>query len=544
MAAAFAPASADAAFVTAVDVAVRPAEGSPWSKGTLFQGEGFQVGATTSSGWAWGRAKGGAERCGWVLISEINSTTRTDTTCGAPSSEPLNDAEHVPGGGPSERWYVTCESATLFGNYGGPGQLSNAAGSVTMGAALGWRYTTGDNYAASVDGPTGTPRFLLRSCISRTPPAGPTPDPGPGPAPTPTPTPTPDDDSLGPPPFRVLDAEILFERFGDDDASDSARATAAAGSVSRRGDPSGITVKRTRATVRISWRNIVIATGLRDDVFRPTNSSCKGWYYGTMIRMTNGKPTGARYTGWVQGAGLSRTPRNTKGDCRRTFPFASRIGFVNAPFRSVSFRKRPATPKNKMPKPMWYTTGFPSKAFLKLDKQQNLDPDCTLSLNYVPGVGLLDPVEGDIANKVFKGGDVNRATFMIGYRYTTTDGNFALISVKSGFMARDKAKKGRPAKKRDVGVWAFVKRACVIPLHARASKTDGKVPEPRYIYEREIRICNRVKPSIAVKTLNRPPASERRLREKPCRLPNPGTQAKNPQPEGDVNGWITGPIFP
>ncbi len=193
--AALVPASAEAAFVTAVDVAVRPAEGSPWSKGTLFRGEGFQVGHTTSTGWAYGRAKGGAERCGWVLISEINSTTRTDDTCGSPKSEPLGDSEHVPGGGPSERWYVTCESATLHGNYGGgPGQLRSEAGTVTRDTALGWRYTTGDGYAASVDGPTGTPRFILRSCISRTPPPG---APGPGPAPEPQPGPAPSDPALG-----------------------------------------------------------------------------------------------------------------------------------------------------------------------------------------------------------------------------------------------------------------------------------------------------------------------------------------------------------
>lgn len=165
-------------------MSVRPAEGSPWSKGTLFQGEGFSVGETTGNGWAWGRAGGEADRCGWVLIAEINSTTRTDSTCGAPRSEPLEDSEHVPGGGPSERWYVTCESATLFGNVGGAaGALRSPAGSVGRGAALGWRYTTGNGYAASIDGPTGTPRFILRSCISRTPPAGPAPDPGPAPAP-------------------------------------------------------------------------------------------------------------------------------------------------------------------------------------------------------------------------------------------------------------------------------------------------------------------------------------------------------------------------
>ena len=66
-----------------------------------------------------------------------------------------------------------CQSATLFGNYGGAaGNLRSPSGGVSYGQAVGWRYTTGNGYAASVDGPFNTPRFILRSCISRTPPGG------------------------------------------------------------------------------------------------------------------------------------------------------------------------------------------------------------------------------------------------------------------------------------------------------------------------------------------------------------------------------------
>jgi len=165
-----APAAASAAYVTAGDVAVRTYAGSPWSKGTLFRGQGFQVGHTDGA-WAWGRAGGEAERCGWVLASAFNSTTKkTDTTCGAPQTQPLDDDEHVAGGGPSQRWYVICQSARLFGNYRGPGDLRSQSGDLSLGDAVGWRYTVKGGYAASVDGPTGSPRFILRSCIDRNPP--------------------------------------------------------------------------------------------------------------------------------------------------------------------------------------------------------------------------------------------------------------------------------------------------------------------------------------------------------------------------------------
>ena len=252
LALALVPQAAQAAYVTAVDTSVRPAEGSPWSRGTLFQGQGFQVGATTGNGWAWGRAKGEAERCGWVLIGALNSTTHTDTTCGAPKSEPLGDSAHVPGGGASQTWYVTCQDATLFGNYGGAaGNLRSPSGAVFHGQAVGWRYTTGNGYAASIDGPTGTPRFILRSCISRTPPGG-------------------QSELIGPAPWRLLDEEGLFTLYGPGQLA-TASAFAAAGKAR---------VARTRATIRLAKGNIVLANGLRGDAFESSGVYCEGWVLG------------------------------------------------------------------------------------------------------------------------------------------------------------------------------------------------------------------------------------------------------------------------
>jgi hypothetical protein len=117
---------ARAAYVTALDTSVRTYEASPWSIGTLFTGQGFSVGEVRGS-WAWGYAGGEAQTCGWVLVSTINSTTRTDTRCGAPQTLPLSDSEHVPGGGASETAYVVCKTATLFGNdrAGGCGVLGD-----------------------------------------------------------------------------------------------------------------------------------------------------------------------------------------------------------------------------------------------------------------------------------------------------------------------------------------------------------------------------------------------------------------------------------
>jgi hypothetical protein len=73
--------TAQGAYVTVADTSVRTYEGSPWSIGTLYTRQGFSVGAVKGA-WAWGYAGGNARRCGWVLVSSLNSTTRTDTRCG------------------------------------------------------------------------------------------------------------------------------------------------------------------------------------------------------------------------------------------------------------------------------------------------------------------------------------------------------------------------------------------------------------------------------------------------------------------------------
>ena len=516
---ALAPASADAAFVTAVDVAVRPAEGSPWSKGTLFQGEGFQVGATTSNGWAWGRAKGGAERCGWVLISEINSTTRTDTTCGAPSSEPLGDSEHVPGGGPSERWYVICDSATLHGNYGGgPGQLRNEAGTVTKGTALGWRYTTGDNYAASVDGPTGTPRFLLRSCISRTPPMGP-PAPGPGPTPAPGPAPgapEPDDEGDNPPAFDLLDSELIAE-LRVSASSGSLRAAAASpparGAAKARG---AIRIRFPRATIRLARGNLVVANALRGDKFSPRGSHCftsrtrrarkVWWYFGDVRR---GK---RNLTGWVQGTGLSHLPSGTSKACGRTLAVGPHIGATNAPFRSITYRAS---------KKAWRSTGSPTQAVLKTEGKR-LAAGCDLYMNY-NGNSPADEITPTLAEKLFEKNDENdylrTARGTIGYRYTTPNGRFALVSIPTG---RTERVKGR-TKPKPTGLWAFVRRGCVLPKSARDPNSRF-----RRIYFTSIRVCAKV--SRDIKKMDGPND------ESPCRRV---ARAKNPD-----DGWRPGSLSP
>lgn len=495
-----APASAHAAFVTADDVSVRPAEGSPWSKGTLFKGQGFQVGATTSNGWAYGRATGEAERCGWVLISQINSTTRTDTSCGAPKSEPLGDREHVPGGGPSERWYVTCDSATLHGNYGGPGQLRSPTSSVGLGTPVGWRYTTGDGYAASIDGPTGTPRFILRECVSRTPSEGGDGDGGDADGG--------DAEGLdGPDLYRLLDEDQLFERFGGATVSRSSRASAARRRKSKKSRTPKVT--RTRATIRIAPNNLIIANGLREDTFKAGRGACEGWVYGTITR----KDTKVRHSGWVQAAGLSPRPKG-KGGCGRVVPYGKRVGFVNAPSRSVTYRAKARA---------WTTTGAPSTAYLQYQQ-----PGCALHMNYTPGVGLQDPVTGPVQATVFKNGDNSSLAHTIGYRYTTADGAAALISAKSGFRSG----------KKKLGLWGFVARRCVVP-------TDTRGGSAAWVYQREIRICDRgVLPSKALRTLNSKKARSKRIRRvSPCRVPNkPANKPGNPSPDSRRDGWRFGKL--
>ena len=399
---AFAPQAAQAAYVTAVDTSVRPAEGSPWSKGTLFQGEGFSVGATTGNGWAWGRAGGEADRCGWVLIAALNSTTHTDTQCGAPRSEPLGDSEHSPGGGRST-WYVTCQSATLFGNYGGAaGNLRSPSGGVSLGQAVNWHYTTGNGYAASIDGPFNTPRFLLRSCISRTPPAG-----GGGPGPGPGQPAPPGAELIGPPPWKLLDEERLFSLFGPGRPA-SVRAFASAGRPR---------VARTRVTVRLAQGNIVLANGIHGDPFESSGIYCKGWVRGVIKRDNRS------YEGWIQTSALNRKPRRSKRDCQAPVRFDDRIAFVNAPFRSISWRRS----TNR-----WGTTGAASQARLRRVGGA-VAPECGLYMNYDPGGGLRDPVTPALAERLFKSPELSRPISVIGYRYTTPSRDAALVSVKTGF---------------------------------------------------------------------------------------------------------------
>lgn len=506
---ALAPQVAQAAYVTAVDTSVRPAEGSPWSKGTLFQGQGFQVGATTGNGWAWGRAKGEAERCGWVLLTSLNpNPALTDATCGAPRSEPLEDSEHVLGGGASETWYVTCQSATLFGNYGGAaGNLRSPSGGVSYGQAVNWHYTTGNGYAASVDGPFNTPRFILRSCISRTPPGG-------GGGPGPGPSPGDDAELIGPPPWRLMDEEGLFAIFGPGRLS-SASAFAS-------GKPR---VARSRVTIRLAQGNIVIANGLEGDRFDASGVYCKGWVLGTVDR--DSRP----FTGWVQRSAFRPLPRRSKRDCHAPVKFDDRIGWVNAPFHSITW----LSGRGK-----WSTTGSASQS--RLRRQGNaVAPDCGLYMNYntaVQGAARFqDPVTPALAKNLFTRPEQAQTKDIIGYRYTSPGGDAALVSVKTGFkktmIVKRHGKKHKVTK--NVGLWSFVKRDCVVPLSAYSPKPDAS----RILYMPQIRVCKH--PSDAVKKFNkRKPRSKRLHSVAPCRYANSRTSIKKPVPDHPQHGWLIG----
>lgn len=289
-----------------------------------------------------------------------------------------------------------------------------------------------------------------------------------------------------------------------------------------------MTVKRTRATIRISPRNIVIANGLRGDRFESSGKHCKGWYFGTITR-----DTGAKHTGWVQKAGLRGTPKASQRTCGQSLlDFRERIGFVNAPFRSVTFRRSG----------VWDTTGSASMAYLRLngpepDLGDAPASDCQLFMNYEDGTPS-DPVQGRIERLVFKSGSVKpTAAQTIGYRYTTADGNYALISVKFSSGG-------------EVGVWMFVKRSCVVPRNFRRSTGTGKNGQPlprskvNTVYQTEIRICNGPRPSKAVVTLNKGPKNRRIRKVKPCELPNDKTTPGAPKPESRRDGWEIGSFRP
>lgn len=180
--------SAGAAYVTASDTSVRTAPGS-WEIGTLFAGQGFSI-REVQGAWAWGKAGGSFGGCGWALVQSLNSGNASSggDECGAARELPLGDQNHVAGNGPAEAWKVTCQSATLFGNYRNGGHLDGRE-TVTAGQTVGWHYTTGDGNSVAVDGPSGTWRFLLRSCVS--PPSSPPPPsdpPSSPPAPSPPPS--------------------------------------------------------------------------------------------------------------------------------------------------------------------------------------------------------------------------------------------------------------------------------------------------------------------------------------------------------------------
>lgn len=279
----------------------------------------------------------------------------------------------------------------------------------------------------------------------------------------------------------------------------------------------------------------MIANGLRGDRFSSSGTFCKGWILGTVTRGT------AKYTGWVQRGGLTGSPKTSERNCRRAVPFRDRIGHVNAPFRSITFRiskelkfKKTKRSKKRTVKSVgaWGVTGSTSQVNLRLAGGE-LAPDCGLHMNYVPGVGLSDPV-GPLAKRLFKKGDMSSVTKKIGYRYTTTDGAFALVSVPTGFQA--KAKGGRGT--RSVGLWAFVKRDCVQDLKVR--NPDAKANR---VYQTEIRICNAILPSVAVKRFNRLRTRAARLAAvEPCELPNKTSKPGMPDADEETDGWNIGSL--
>jgi hypothetical protein len=228
------------------------------------------------------------------------------------------------------------------------------------------------------------------------------------------------------------------------------------------------------------------------------------------------------FRGWVQASALTRNPRRSRRGCRDSVEFRNRIAFVNAPFHSITWLRS----NNR-----WGKTGSASQSRLRRAGSA-VAPDCTLHMNYDPGAAagarLQDPVTPELEKKLFKRPAFARTTERIGYRYTTPAGDAALVSVKTGF------KKGRERK--NVGLWGFVKRDCVVP-----NKTYSPSSRANVIYQTEIRICDR--PGDAVKRFNRRKKRLQRLRSvAPCKLPNSATKPGDPHPDSAAHGWRVGTL--
>ena len=208
---------------------------------------------------------------------------------------------------------------------------------------------------------------------------------------------------------------------------------------------------RTRVTIRLAKGNIVLANGLRGDPFESSGVYCEGWVLGTVSRGPR------RFEGWVQTSALSRKPRRSVRGCRDSVKFRDRIAFVNAPFRSITWQRSKEL-KGVSGKGGWGTTGSASQS--RLRRAGNAVAAARSTRDYVPGAAagarLQDPVTPTLANRLFKRPELSRPTGLIGYRYTTPAGDAALVSVKTGF------KKG-PHGGKNVGLWGFVKRDCVVP---------------------------------------------------------------------------------
>ena len=124
---------------------------------------------------------------------------------------------------------------------------------------------------------------------------------------------------------------------------------------------------------------------------------------------------------------------------------------------------------------------------------------------------------------MFKNGDVSAKKGVIGYRYTSPDPApptvaFALVSVDSGFKKR--TEKGI----KDIGMWAYTPRPCVQPL-----SSDGQ-SKVAWIYQREIRVCDGVKPTEAAKRMNRSRPADRIkcIRHPGCPTSRPGLGGQAP----------------
>ena len=242
--------------------------------------------------------------------------------------------------------------------------------------------------------------------------------------------------------------------------------------------------------------------------------------------------------------------RRTKRDCNATVRYDDRIGFVNAPFRSVTFRRTKEIrrgKKRKIYRGNWTATGSASEVRLARNPQDEdlLAPGCsTLYMNYVPAEPpenrFQDPVTGKRAKELFLKGNRSPMKEKVGYRYTTAgDRDAAMVSVPTGFMRVPRRRPGaRPPEPKPVSLWAFVKRDCV-----RTPRETNPASKITSLYFSEIRICDGLKPSDAVKKLNQSTSRAKRfVAIKPCRLPNAATQPGQSRPDHPEDGWNVGSV--